>query len=295
MSWQMRAIAVYVRLTRKPELLTLAAGESRLAKPKGPSTPPAKLTRRCDVTCDTVESFDVYTVRPKNSSVSATIPATVIYLHGGAYVSEIQPPHWTLIGNLATQLGCPVVVPIYGLAPQHHVDEAFTLVHSLLTTLTAAGPTYLVGDSAGGSLALATTQAWLASGGPPPRGLTLMSPWLDATLKNTDINEVEPSDPWLTRPGLAPIAKSWAHQRDLDDPWVSPLFGELTDLPLIDLYIGDRDITMPDCRLLRDRLPADRIRYHEQPGAVHVYPLLPTPEGRTARREFIAHIKTVLH
>ena len=102
MSWQMRAIAVYVRLTRKPEFITLAAGESKLAKPKGPSTPPAKLTRRCEVTCDTVQSFDVYTVRPKNSPVSATTPATVIYLHGGAYVNEIQLPHWTLIGDLAT-------------------------------------------------------------------------------------------------------------------------------------------------------------------------------------------------
>jgi hypothetical protein len=46
---------------------------------------------------------------------------------------------------------------------------------------------------------------------------------------------------------------------------------------------------------LRDRLPVDRIRYHEQRGAVHVYPLLPAPAGRAARRALIAHINAALN
>jgi acetyl esterase/lipase len=295
MSWQMKAIAAYLRLTRKPGFATAAAGAARLAEPKGPSAPPGRVTRHCDVTHTTVDTFDVYTVRPQRDNSVTAPPATIIYLHGGAYVSEIQHPHWKLIAELATKLRCPVVTPIYGLAPDHHVERALDLMHAVLDTATAVGPTYLVGDSAGGGLALSATLAWLESGRPAPRGLTLIAPWLDASLSNPAIDDVESTDPWLTRSGLAVCAQSWAGPVDINDPRVSPLFADLADVPSIDLYVGDRDITVADCRLLRDRLPAHRIGYHEQRGAVHVYPLLPTPEGSAARRELIAHIKHRIH
>jgi monoterpene epsilon-lactone hydrolase len=143
-------------------------------------------------------------------------------------------------------------------------------------------------------LALSAAQAWLATGGPKLHGLTLIAPWLDLSLSNPAIAAIEPSDPWLSRPGLAVCAESWRGSVDLGDPRVSPISGDLTDVPPIDLYVGDRDITVADCRLLRDRMPTEILRYHEQPGAVHVYPLLPAPEGRAARRELIAHIGAAL-
>ena len=293
-SWQMSAVAVYMRLTRKRRYATAAAAAGRLTKPKGPAAPPANLARRCQLTRESVGGFDVYTVRSERTGTTTNNPATVIYLHGGAYVNEIQPQHWELIAELTTHLGCAVVVPIYGLAPQHHVDEALDLLRSVLGAATAAGPTYLVGDSAGGGLALAATLLWMSDGGPPVRGLTLIAPWLDVSLSNPGIAAIEPSDPWLSRPGLAVCGESWSGAVALDDPRVSPMFGDLDGVPPIDLYVGDRDITVADCRALRDRLPVSRLRYHEQPGAVHVYPLLPVPEGRAARRELIAHIRATL-
>jgi len=66
-------------------------------------------------------------VQAKGAGATNHAPATtVIYLHGGTYVNEIQSAHWKLITDLATQLGCSVVVPIYGLAPTHHAAEALT-------------------------------------------------------------------------------------------------------------------------------------------------------------------------
>ncbi|MCW2687971.1 MAG: esterase [Mycobacterium sp.] len=295
MSWQMKAIAIYLRLSRKRRYATAAAGASRLAQPKGPSAPPAELARHYDVTREAVETFDVYTVRPHGAPTSTQPRGTVIYLHGGSYVNEIDSKHWELIADLADTVGCQVMVPIYGLAPKHHVEEALTLMHAVLTTATAAGATYLVGDSAGGGLALAATLQWLGSGGTPPQGLTLIAPWLDISLTNPAIADIEASDPWLSRAGIRVCGQSWSGPVEPGDPRVSPLYGDFTDTPLIDLYVGDRDITVADCRLLRDRLPADRIRYHEQRGAVHVYPLLPAPEGRAARRELIAHINAALN
>jgi acetyl esterase/lipase len=293
-SWQMMLLAAQLRRTRKPQYATRAAAVARLVEPKGPSAPPAGLGRRCQVTFDVIDSFEVFTVRPRDGIATSHDGGTVVFLHGGAYVGEIQPQHWKLIEELTTHLCRPVVVPIYGLAPAHHVLEAMALMQVVLEDATAVGPTYLVGDSAGGALALAAASAWCAAGLPPPRGLTLIAPWLDASLSNPQIAVIEHSDPWLSRTGLSVFAQSWAGTLDVADSRVSPLFGDLTDVPIIDLYVGDHDITVADCRLLRDRLPENRIRYHEQPGAVHVYPLLPAPEGREARRELIAHIKTCL-
>jgi acetyl esterase/lipase len=293
-SWQMSLLAATLRRTHKPRYATREAAMARLSEPKSPSAPPAAVARRFHVTHDVVDSFEVFTVHPREDGARGREPGTVVYLHGGAYVGEIQKQHWKLIEDLVTELDRPVVVPIYGLAPTHHVAEALGLMQSVLEAAAASGPTYLVGDSAGGGLALAATSAWCAAGLPPPRGLTLIAPWLDASLTNVGIDEIEAVDPWLTRAGLVVCAESWSGALDLADSRVSPLFGDLTDVPLIDLYVGSHDITVADCRLLRDRLPDDRIRYHEQPGAVHVYPLLPTPEGRAARRDLIAHIKGCL-
>jgi acetyl esterase/lipase len=106
MSWQMRAIAVYLRPARKPSCATADAAVRR-------------------------HFCDVYSVRAKAKGAGATnqgSATTVIHLHGGAYVNEIQSTHWKLISHLATQLGCSVVVPIYGLAPSRHAADALTPV-----------------------------------------------------------------------------------------------------------------------------------------------------------------------
>ncbi|MGE5694436.1 MAG: alpha/beta hydrolase fold domain-containing protein [Candidatus Sericytochromatia bacterium] len=290
MSWQTRAIAPYLRATRKHRHAAAVRAERALVAPKGPSHPPRRLTRRFAVRTRTVDGFDVHEVSRPWSVRSAT----VMYLHGGGYVSEIQKLHWWLIAKVAANVDADVRVPIYGLAPKYHADDAIRLMQKLFGDASAAGPVYVMGDSAGGGLALAATLTWMQAGGTPPVGLTLIAPWLDIGLRNPAIAAVEPRDPWLTSAGLHVYARAWAGGLSYDDPRVSPLFGDLTDVPPIDLYVGGRDITLPDCRALRDKVPPDRITYHEEPGALHVYPLLPVPEGRAARRDMVAHIRTAL-
>jgi acetyl esterase/lipase len=293
MSWQMTVAATYLRLSRRPGYATAANAAARLAAPKGSSSPPRTLLRRCGVSKSSIAGSDVYLVTPKTGQ-PVHPDVSLIYLHGGAYVSEIQRQHWNLIADLAERVAVKVFVPIYGLAPNHHVDEALELMGKLMTRSAECGDTYLVGDSAGGGLAMAATRCWLDAGERPPIGLTLIAPWLDVTLSNPDIGAVERSDPWLTRLGLRICGKSWAGSVPLEDFRVSPIHAEVDDFPPIDLYVGNRDITVADCRLLRSRVPAGRLRYHEEAGAVHVYALLPVPEGRAARTQLITHINSLV-
>lgn len=276
----MQALAAVLRATRKRRYATYDAGLAVLAEPKGPVDPPPALA----ASVRTVAGFPVHTVGPTGAS------GTVVYLHGGAYVSRIHAYHWGLVGDLAAR-GLEVQVPHYGLAPDHGPLEAHALVHAVLGSIT--GPTYLMGDSAGGGLALAATQTWLAGGGAAPVGLGLIAPWLDLAIRNPEVDAVEGRDPWLTRAGLRACAEAWAGALSMDDPRVSPLFGRLDDLPPVDIHIGTRDIGLPDARALAARGPS--VTLFEAPGAVHVHPLLPlVPEGRKARAQLLDRAERAL-
>jgi acetyl esterase/lipase len=289
----MTVVGTYLRLRRRPGYATAANAEARLAAPKGKPGPPRALSRRCRVSRLQIAGTDVYEVTPR-AGQPVHPRVSLIYLHGGAYVGQIQKQHWKLIADLAEGAAVKVVVPIYGLAPDHHVGEALELMSELMTRCAAVGSTYLVGDSAGGGLAIAATRCWIDAGESPPLGLTLIAPWLDITLSNTEIDDIEPHDPWLTRLGLRICGQSWAGSVPLEDFRVSPINAAFDDFPPIDLYVGDRDIAVADCRRLRDLLPPGRLRYHEQAGAVHVYPLLPVPEGRDTRLQLISYIGALL-
>jgi acetyl esterase/lipase len=279
-SWQMHGVGAFTRLAFRRRFTSEDAGRRTLLRPKGPSEPPRSLRQRFPVTLTHIHNFPVYAVKARPDA-----PATVIYLHGGAYTSEIVSQHWSLVAYLAEQTGCDVHVPIYGLAPEHDGLTALEFVTRVIAAQDR--PCYLAGDSAGGGLAMLAAQA-----APGVAGLTLLAPWLDLAMDNPGIEAIEPYDPWLARPGLRPIADAWAGGLDLRDPRLSPIHGDLTGLPPLQILVGTRDITVADCRTLRDRLPSTTpLTYHEQPGALHVYPLLPVPEARPGRRMIADHIR----
>jgi monoterpene epsilon-lactone hydrolase len=293
-SWQMKGVAAFVRLAYKRRYATESAGRALLAKAKGRSAPPPGIRKRCVVAHRQVHGQDVYVLRSRRAPGPSE--HSVIYLHGGAYTNEIVKEHWALIAHLAERAGYDVHVPIYGLAPQHHALEALDLVTKLITDLSQNGRRcYLAGDSAGGGLALLAAQAFAGDLTRPVAGLTVIAPWLDLTMSNPEIPAVERIDPWLTRAGLHPIAASWAGNVPLTDPRLSPLYGRLDDLPPLQILVGTRDITLPDCRALRDRVPPGTpLTYHEEPGAIHDYPLLPVPEAKPARESIIEHTRKTL-
>jgi acetyl esterase/lipase len=59
---------------------------------------------------------------------------------------------------------------------------------------------------------------------------------------------------------------------------------------------GTRDVLNPDAHLLVDRATAAGVEvdFQEQGGQLHVYPLLPTRVGRTARDLIIDRVRTSL-
>ncbi|WP_204866552.1 alpha/beta hydrolase fold domain-containing protein [Rhodococcoides corynebacterioides] len=149
------------------------------------------------------------TARRRGASARRPCVGGVLYLHGGAFVSEIAAQHWSLVDEL-TEAGLAVAVPHYGLAPDHTVDDAYPLLRSVHERMVAEhgiDHTAIMGDSAGGTLALGLAQR-LAAAGRPGSHLCLIFPWLDLALTNPAIPDVEARDPWLTSVGLRHVARS---------------------------------------------------------------------------------------
>jgi acetyl esterase/lipase len=286
-SLRMRALATFLRLAYKPRMATVDRARARIAAEKGSPAPPAALRRRHDVRSRDVGGFPCHTVAPRGR----TADRAALYLHGGAYISEISPQHWALISRLA-DAGVRVEVPSYGLAPQHTYREAYPFVtavyRDLLTEVDASAVT-VVGDSAGGGLALGLAQTLTDSDLPQPRRVVLISPWLDLTLGHPDLPAVEARDPWLCSVGLAEAARVWAGGDDPTAPRLSPGNGPLTGLAPINVYVGTREICLPDALQLQERARAEGVKVEVTvcEGAVHVYPLVPAPEGRAAARAIV--------
>ena len=150
----------------------------------------------------------------------------------------------------------------------------------------------MLGDSAGGTLTLVLGQSLVGQG--TIAGLTLIAPWLDLSMTNPAVDLVEPHDPWLTRAGMRPIAAHWVAGRDLTDPTVSPLYGDLTGLPPTLVLVGSRDICRPDCDRLVEVAPSSvDMTLHVENGSPHDYPA-PHPRGAPGRQAISDHVLRTL-
>ncbi|OBK14639.1 alpha/beta hydrolase fold domain-containing protein [Mycobacterium asiaticum] len=289
-SWRSRAMPLLLRAMGRAKAYENAETarahiEQRALHPQL-FAPPPRLRPRVTITLQRRFDWPVYTVRPRSQPTERT----AIYLHGGAWVNEITTQHWQLVAQLAVGVGADVLVPIYPLVPSATAADVLPRIVELVLDSSGA---CLVGDSAGGQLALSAALVLRDEHGVVLPRTVLISPVPDLALENPLIPAVEANDPWLGREALRVFADRWRGEWPVDDPRVSPLVGDLTGLGPLTIFTGTRDILNPDARLLAEKAAAAGVdvEFHEQPGLLHVYPLMPTPEGRAARARIVASIK----
>jgi len=282
-----RANAIFVNPARAEEHLI-----RRSIRPC-PFGPPPWLRRDVAVSVDHAPGWPVYTLTPK----SAGTRGAVVYVHGGGWVNQIVPQHWQLAAQIAAVARLAVMVPIYPLAPLGTAGPVVAAVAELVGAGTARhGRISLAGDSAGGQIALSAAIMLRDGPGIILPDTVLISPALDLSLSNPQIDLVQPTDPWLGRGGMRVFIEHWRGNLPVDDPRVSPLAANLQGLGPLTVFSGTRDILNPDARLLLEKATAAGVGvdFHEAPGLVHVYPLTPTAEGRAARRLIVERLASAV-
>ncbi|MCP4810332.1 MAG: alpha/beta hydrolase [Proteobacteria bacterium] len=173
-----------------------------------------------------------------------------VYFHGGGFVLGDLRSHDTICQRLAAASGRTLVAVDYRLAPEHPfpaaVDDGLAAWNHLAPLL---GDDVVVGgDSAGGNLAAVVAQARPSV---RPSRQILIYPATDrgSTLPSVDRFS---EGLLLTRAFSDWFMEHYLQGADVKDPRVSPLFGELHDLPPSEVLVAGWDP-------LRD----EGIAYHE--------------------------------
>ena len=211
---------------------------------------------------------------------------TVFYIHGGAYFMDFAKAHWKLMNRLIREADAQIIAPAYRLIPFATWREAFDLIMPLYREYCEAHPErkiILMGDSAGGGLSVALAEQFKAEGIRLPDELVLLSPWVDVSMENEQIEAYEPLDPFLPLPSLRVCAEQWRGELDIHDPHVSPIYGDLKGIRNVTVFVGTCELFYPDVTKIFGMLDPDasnELIVGEEMN--HVYPLFPIPEAKPA-------------
>lgn len=291
-STQSKLFNVLISIISKKNFLRkrLASGSLRyFDSPK----PTSFAIRTCRVTESQVNSRNVFSLAPKHQKASAV---HILYLHGGAYMQNFLRLHWNFLAMLVKETGCTIVAPDYPLAPDHTYKESFAMAEILYRDLVSSiEPKNMIvmGDSSGGGFALALAQKMRNEKIPQPRKIILLSPWLDATLTNPGMKEINGFVPFAGIETLQQIGRKYAGDAGPDHYLISPINESLEGLAKISVFIGSKDILVADARKLRSLATAKNIEmnYYEYEDMFHGWMFLNFPEAKKARHQIIELVR----
>ncbi len=202
--------------------------------------------------------------------------ATVVYLHGGGYCFCSTDTHRGLIAHVAHYSGVRCFAPNYRLAPEHRhpaaIEDAVAVYRALLADGAAPERLFLVGDSAGGGLSMATMLELRKAGEPLPRAAALISPWVDLACEGESIDTNAIHD-YLSRRSLEAFAAHYLGDVDPRTPSASPIYADLAGLPPLLIQAGGAETLLSEARLLAERAAAAGVDVDLRiwDGASHVF------------------------
>ena len=220
---------------------------------------------------------------------------TVFYFHGGAYINQPNNQQTGMAARTAKETGAEVVLMVYPKEPAYNCETAYDLCLSYYLNyldIYDCGKVVFMGDSAGGGLALGLAEVLMQEEKPGPEELILISPWVDLSMTNRELENYLARDPMLGIDGLRRMGEVWADGLPMTDARVSPLYGDLSGLCPVTLTTGTWEVLYPDTVLLAQKLEEAGVDCHLIIGErmIHCYPICPIPEAKAAQSEIWAAI-----
>ena len=178
----------------------------------------------------------------------------IVYLHGGGYCfGSSLTTHKVGLTKLAKQTRLICYSVDYRLAPEHQYPAALDDALIAWKHIVSQNPNcniILAGDSAGGGLSLALMMYLRDNNERLPDGLVLFSPWTDLTCSGETYQTKAKYDPMFTTNMPKDSAKNYVPDDvATTDPYISPLYGSLTNLPRTLILVGENEILLDDSRL----------------------------------------------
>lgn len=213
----------------------------------------------------------------------------ILYIHGGGYVAAPLTFHYRMVENIAQQTNAKVIFPIYERVPIANYKDVFPkmvdLYKKILDEINSPDQITIMGDSAGGGMALGLALLFKEIDISQPKNIILLSPWLDISNRNHKIKSIQKFDPMLDVTQLNYYGHIWS-DGNTKNQLVSPILGNPENLGKISIFVGTHEIFYPDIIEYHDVLEGLNIDHNliVEPRMNHVYVAYPIPEAKKARK-----------
>ena len=219
----------------------------------------------------------------------------IFYFHGGAYTLQPNMLHLRIISRILKRVKCKITFIDYPKTPEYTCNDAINVATGIYLELCEPGKEeiILMGDSAGGGLALSLAQSIKINDIiPEPSKIVLLSPWLDVSMESKTPEDLAARDMILDSDTLKVIGKKYAGKLNTDSYLCSPLYGKFKDIGDIAIFTSTNDILNIQAKKLREKFikESGSIVYHEYEDMQHIWIGFPIPEARDAMEKVCSFI-----
>jgi len=192
----------------------------------------------------------------------------IVYFHGGGFVMSGNRRHHNFIINLYKKTDFTCYYVDYPLAPEYKALEVIQKVEDVIKEIQKQElnkEMILLGDSAGANLALVLSKKF-----PEVKSIILLSPWLDLSMTNPKIIEMDKQEIMFSKDELLKAAILYQGNLELVNPLVSPFYDRFTD-KAITILAGTDDLLYPD---VIDFEKTNNVELHAYSGLKHDFMFL---------------------
>ncbi|MBM3583198.1 MAG: alpha/beta hydrolase [Alphaproteobacteria bacterium] len=228
----------------------------------------------------------------------------LLWIHGGGWVACHPVDYRNINEVLAREAGAAVLAIDYRLAPEHPFPAGLDDCATAYRWLRDNGPegrararaVWLTGDSAGGNLALALMLRLKREGAVLPAAAATLGAATDLTGVSPSMVTRADADIMVSKAGLDRVARLYVRDgTPLNDPLVSPLYGDLAGMPPLRMHVGDREVLLDDTLRFVERARAAGVHVETQvwPEMIHVFEGFchMLPEGRASLEAIAAFLR----
>jgi monoterpene epsilon-lactone hydrolase len=276
---QARSLAIYTGSmdVRRLRESALAFADSPLARP-----PPADLV----MTPADANGVSAWWF----GSPAATRNAPILYFHGGGYVCGSVQGARGVVSSLVRAFGAPVLAVAYRQSPEQRFPAAVDDARASYAWLVkhSSEPITIIGESAGGALAVSTALHAARCGLRPARAVIATSAWFDIAMTGASWFFNRDKDLIARETGLF-FRDCYLAGVDPKDSAVSPLNEDLGDAPPLLIQTGSHELALDDAQALVEKARHAGVRvqlevYNEMP---HGFVKFANPIGDTAIRRMV--------
>lgn len=234
----------------------------------------------------------------------ANNPYVILQFHGGGFVGAFKNQYRVFAG-LYSELskGSSVLTIDYRVAPEHPfpaaLNDAIYAYEWLLLHGYSEDHIILAGDSAGGGLAMSLCHFLNDRDRVLPAGIVAMSPWTDLTASGSSYIDNFESDPIFGNTTDSLIYNSpYPGSCDLQNPYISPLFGDFSGFPPILIQVGSNEMLLSDSLLVAEKAKGQgvKVRLTIYENMFHVFQMGTTimPESKQAWAEVAKFLEQLI-